>query len=151
MILRLLACVLLLVSVVGCHTFQTPYKERDAAEKKPLKDQVNDQAFQAFLGRLRIAVAKRDRAKLTTMMTSDFGYRWDNPTQAETAFDYWDKHGLWKDLEEILKQKFGPNEFYMMAPTQAISDPNYAGYRVGIKIVTGSWKFAYFVPAEPKQ
>ena len=97
------------------------------------------------MGRLRIAVAKRDRAKLTTMMTNDFGYRWDNPTQAKTAFDYWDKHGLWKRPRwEILKQKsLGPTNFtYMMAPAQAITDQTYAGVlRVGIKIVTGSWKF----------
>jgi hypothetical protein len=151
MILRLFACLLLLVSVTACNTLQAPYKKKDAEEKKAMKDQANDQAFQAFVGRLRIAVAKRDRAKLTSMMTSDFGYRWDNPPMGETAFDYWDKNGLWKDLDGLLKQKFAANEFYMMAPVQAVNDPTYTGYRVGIKIVGGSWKFAYFVPAEPKQ
>jgi hypothetical protein len=37
----------------------------------------------------------------------------------------------------------------MVAPPQAISDANYAGYRVGARVVRGSWKLAYFVPAEP--
>ena len=100
---------------------------------------------------MTIAKIANRGSMMTTMMTPDFGYRWDAPPAGETAFDYWDKRGLWKDLEDLLKQKFAANEFYMMAPTQAVTDPTYAGYRVGIKIVGGSWKFAYFVPAEPKQ
>jgi hypothetical protein len=47
-----------------------------------------------------------------------------------------------------MKQKFVPNGRYMVAPPQVVSDANYAGFRVGLRTVNGSWKFAYFVPAE---
>ena len=53
----------------------TPYKKKDTEEKKPLQDQTGDQAFESFLGRLRIAVRKQDQAMLTSLMTPDFGYR----------------------------------------------------------------------------
>jgi len=43
------------------------------------------------------------------------------------------------------------NGTYMVAPAQVVTDPNYKGYRVGLKIFHGSWKFAYFVPAEGAQ
>ena len=50
----------------GC---QAPYKKKDEEEKIPLKDQSSDTSFQAFLGRLRIAVAKRDHEVLTPSST----------------------------------------------------------------------------------
>ena len=109
----------------------------------------NDPTFQAFVGRLRIAVNKRDRTMLSSMMTTDFGYRWDNAPPGELAFDYWDKHNLWGDLAGLLRQRFGPNDNYMVAPLQIITDPNYPGYRVGMRMVRGSWRFAYFVPPPP--
>jgi len=142
----LFACALLLLAVVAC---EAPYKKSDAAEKKARKDMSNDPSFQAFVGRLRIAVSKHDRTMLASMMTTDFGYRWDNPTQPELAFDYWDQRNLWEELSKVLHQKFGPNDNYMVAPAQVISDRNYAGYRAGLRMVRGSWKFAYFVPAPP--
>jgi len=143
---RLVVCALLLLALAAC---ETPYKKTDALEKKIKKDQSNDPTFQAFLGRLRIAVNKHDRRMLSTMMTMDFGYRWDNPTQAETPFDYWDQQNLWGQLAGVLHQKFGPNDAYMVAPVQVLTDANYPGYRAGLRIVRGSWRFAYFVPPPP--
>lgn len=114
-----------------------------------MRDQSSDQNFMSFLGRLRIAVSKHDTAMLSSLMTPDFGYRWDDGPPGETAFMYWDQHKLWGELSNVLDQKFGVLERYMVAPPQAINDPSYAGYRVGARVVRGSWKLAYFVPAEP--
>lgn len=146
MILRLLTCVLLLAALAGC--WEEPYKKKDEEDKK-MRDQSSDQNFQSFVGRLRIAVSKHDTAMLSTLMTADFGYRWDDGPPGETAFMYWDQHHLWGELSGILNQKFGVHDRYMVAPIQAIMDQNYAGYRVGARVVRGSWKLAYFVPAEP--
>ena len=146
MILRLLVPLLLVMAFAGC---EAPYKKSDAAERRPLKDAAKDQSFQAFVGRLRSAVAKKDRQMLASMMAPDFGYRWDDPPQGEVIFDYWDRHKLWGELGNILKQKFEPNELYLVAPPEVVTDPHYPGYRVGMRIVGGSWRFAYFVPAEP--
>ena len=136
------------VIAVACTACEAPYKKKDAEDKQPLKNQAGDQNFQAFVGRLRIAVAKRDHATLAGMMTGDFGYRWDTPPPGESIFQYWDLHDLWPVLEGILREKFVPSDLYMVAPPQVVLDPNYSGYRAGIRTVGGSWKFAYFVPAE---
>lgn len=148
MILRPILCLLLVALFAGC---DTPYKKADAEEKQPLKDQSKDQSFQAFVGRLRIAVAKKDRPMLTTMMTSDFGYRWDDPPPGESVFDYWDQQNVWPEVAAILKQKFEPHDLYMVAPPEVVTDPNYAGYRAGMRLAGGSWKFAYFVPGAPAE
>ena len=148
MILRLLLSLLLITAFAGC---ETPYKKSDQEEKKAKRDQSKDPLFTAFLGRLRIAVNKKDRAMLTNLMTSDFGYRWDNPPAGEVVFDYWDKHNSWGQLSKLLSQHFSPNGEYLVSPPEVVSDANYAGYRVGMLNVRGSWRFAYFVPAEGAQ
>lgn len=145
MCFRILCCVLAGALFAGC---QAPYKKADAADKKPLKDVAGDQSFQGFVGRLRIAAAKKDLPALASMMTSDFGYRWETPPSGENAFTYWDEHGVWPELRAVLKENFVPNERYMVAPPQVAGDPNYNGYRAGLRQVNGSWKFAYFVPGE---
>jgi hypothetical protein len=148
MIFRSLVCLPFIGMLSTC---DAPYKKSDEAEKRPLKYQAKDQTFQAFVGRLKTAVAKRDRAVLATMMASDFGYRWDNPPPGEVVFDYWDHQNLWPEVAKILRQQFEANDLYMVAPPEVLTDPNYAGYRAGMRIVGGSWRFAYFVPAEPAQ
>jgi hypothetical protein len=142
----LLLSALVLTSFTAC---ETPFKKKDEDEKKPLQDQSNDQAFQAFMGRLRTAVEKQDRAMLASMMASDFGYRWDAPPAGETPFDYWDQTGLWSQLSLILREQFVPNQEYMVAPPQVVTDPTYNGFRAGMRIIQGSWRFVYFVPGEP--
>ncbi len=148
MTFRLLLCALISVAFAGC---QAPYKKKDAEDRKPLKDQSHDQAFQAFLGRLKIAVEKRDIQMLASLMTNDFGYRWDAAPQAESVFDFWDHNNLWPELAKLLRQKFVPNDLYMVSPSQVVTQSGYSGYRVGMRTVGGSWKFAYFVPGEPAQ
>lgn len=148
MIIRLLVCLLLSGALAGC---EAPYKKSDAAEKRPLKDQGGSQSFQAFVGRLRTAIAQKDRVTLGTMMTEDFGYRWDDAPPGETAFDYWDQHNLWVEVSKVLQQKFEAHDLYMVAPREVVTNPKYSGYRAGVRIVRGSWKFAYFVPDEPAQ
>jgi hypothetical protein len=85
------------------------------------------------------------------MMTADFGYRWDTPPPGESPFSYWDQNNLWAELNSLLKERFVPKDLYMVAPPQAVSDPEYSGYRVGMRVVGGSWKFAYFVGADQSQ
>jgi hypothetical protein len=148
MISRLVACAFLLVAFAACDSLHSPYKKKDEEAKKPMKDQSGDQNFTSFLGRLRIAVNKHDTAMMASLMTTDFGYRWDDAPPGETAFTYWDQHNLWGELSNILQQKFEPHEKYMVAPGQATTDPKYTGYRAGMRTVRGSWKFAYFVPGE---
>ncbi len=85
---------------------------------------------------------------LTSLMTPDFGYRWDTPPSGESVFQYWSMHDLWSVLGGILNQKFVANGLYMVAPPQVVLDPKYQGYRVGMRLTRGSWRFAYFVPGE---
>ena len=146
MTMRNLLCALGALALAGC---QAPYKKSDAAEKEPLRNAAKDQSFQAFLGRLRIAVGKHDRAMLAELMASDFGWRWDQPPPGETPFDFWDQRELWDDLAKLLRQPFVPNDMYLVAPPDVVTNPKYDGWRVGMRIVGGSWRFAYFVPREP--
>ncbi|MCE9610693.1 MAG: hypothetical protein K8R23_10910 [Chthoniobacter sp.] len=145
---------LLIFALAGCEALQKPpYKKKDDEDKKPMKDQAGDQAFQSFLGRLRQAVAKRDHATLTSLMVPahDFGYRWDTPPAGETPFAYWDQRNLWPELAKTLRETFVAHELYMVAPPAVATQPDYPGFRAGMRIVGGSWKFAYFVPAEGAQ
>jgi hypothetical protein len=149
MFIRTFSALLIACAFLGC---ESPYEKSDAAEKKKEKDQSGDTSFQAFLGRLRIAVGKRDQAVLTSMMTRDFGYRWDDPPAGETVFSYWDQNNVWPELSAILREKFAPSDVYMVAPAQFTYDPeNYQGYRAGMRIVGGSWRFAYFIAGQPPQ
>src|SRR4051794_24170451 len=54
-------------------------KEQKERAKNSIPDASADTNFQSFLGRLRLAVAKKDRATLSSMMAPDFGWRWENP------------------------------------------------------------------------
>jgi hypothetical protein len=146
---------LLLVLMFACFGCSTPGKKKDkkSAKKKPdqeQRDQTSDVDFQAFLGRLRKAVAAHDANTLAPMMTQDFAYVLGK-TEAEDrkgegVFKYWDENGLWIELEGILSEKFVVKGDYMVAPPQfADESSGYEGYRVGIRRINGSWKFAYFV------
>ncbi len=144
---RLFLCALLAVTLAGC---DTPYKKSDAQAKKDKLDMSKDPTFQSFVGRLRIAVKKRDQTMLSSMMTNDFGYRWDDGPPGDSPFAYWDKNNLWNELGDILKGNFVPNSPFMVAPAAVVDDPNYTGYRVGLRQVNGSWRFGYFVSAPPQ-
>ena len=146
MILR--ACVLLVAMLIlaGC---PVPEKKPKSAKGKEqaIKDQNGDTSFQAFLGRLRKAVEARDKVALVSMMAPDFGYRWDKAPEGETAFAYWDRNKLWGQLAVVMRERFTPHEAFMVAPPQFAQSESYPGYRAGLTMVNGSWRFAYFVPA----
>ena len=152
----------LLVATVACKT--TP--EKTAAEKattasakKPPSKLVStsrndDVGFQSFVSRLRQAVRAHDANEIAGMMTSDFGYQFEPRLEGPGVFAYWDEHNLWSELDLVLGEQFlvnnvgGSNE-YMVAPAEFVTNPeNYTGYRAGIQLVNGSWKFAYFVSGQ---
>ncbi|HWB58191.1 MAG TPA: hypothetical protein VG733_01810 [Chthoniobacteraceae bacterium] len=133
----------LVLAATGCHT--PPKKKKNPTPPNQMPDQSGDVAFQAFIGRLRAAVGAHDLAALAPMMTPDFGYHIDPDMQGDGVFQYWDQNNVWPDLNAVLQQKFVPAGNFMVAPPAFATDPDYHGYRVGIGLVNGSWKFAYFV------
>ena len=132
---------------------ETAAEKKKEPEKPALPEMGNDVAFQSFVGRLRTAVERRDRITLGSMMTPYFGWsfeqpenaRWDQMPPGQTPFDYWDKHQLWGELASLLSQKFVSHEGYMVSPAEFAAASQYAGYRCGLSMVNGSWRFAYFV------
>jgi hypothetical protein len=150
--MKIIASVLLLLAIglSGCQTPSQKEKEKKAALKKKtkaeLREESSDVDFQAFLGRLRKAVAAHDVNTLAGMMTPDFGYSLNPEKSGEGVFKYWDEQNLWPELDGILSEKFVKKGGYMVAPPQFADESlNYDGYRAGLRRVNGSWKFAYFV------
>lgn len=124
--------------------------KKDAAVKKrakaELRDENTDVDFQAFVGRLKTAVAAHDANTLASMMTADFGYSLNPDKSGDGVFLYWDENGLWTELDAILTERFAKKgEFWVAPPQFADESLHYTGYRVGIKRIGGSWKFVYFV------
>ena len=150
--MRILLTALLLSAFVftGCQTpEQKKQKLKEAALKKKTKANLRESGdvdFQAFISRLRKAVANRDVGTLKSMMTDDFGYKLEPAMSGPGVFQYWDQENLWLELDGILSEKFVKKGNFMVAPPQ-FADPslNYDGYRAGITRIRGSWKFAYFV------
>lgn len=154
-------CSLLLGSLLlgnACKT--TPEKERtETGNLQPNKkaDQLrstarnSDVSFQAFVSRLRQAAKAHDTAEMANMMTTDFGYHINPDLEGEGVFAYWDENNVWPELNLVLGETFVVNKVpnqkeYMVAPAEFVVDPgNYPGYRAGITLINGSWKFAYFV------
>jgi hypothetical protein len=151
--MRILLVVFLAFAFVvgGCQTpAQKKEKLKQAELKKKakanLREESNDVDFQAFLGRLRKAVAKRDVETIKSMMTEDFGYKLEPAMSGPGVFQYWEQENLWPELDGILSERFVKKGAFMVAPPQfADASLNYDGYRIGITRVRGSWKFAYFV------
>jgi len=150
--MKIIASVLLLLAIglSGCQTPSQKEKEKKAALKKKTKAELREEStdvdFQAFVGRLRKAVAAHDVNTLAEMMTPDFGYSLNPEKSGEGVFKYWDEQNLWPELDGILSEKFVKKGGYMVAPPQFADESlNYDGYRVGLRRVNGSWKFAYFV------
>lgn len=141
--LRLVVPLLVAFCVVSCHTpGGKPGKKKP---KQGEQDVSSDVAFQAFLGRLRKAVAARDVHTIASMMTPTFGYRLEPIGEGEGVFQFWEENQLWDDLDGILRERFVPKGAFMVAPPQFGSDGSYTGHRAGIVMINGSWKFAYFV------
>jgi len=140
----------------GCQTETDKKEAAKKAQEKAMKqnaktsipDAAGDTQFQSVLGRLRLAVQKKDRAVIASMMDANFGWRWDTPPAGETPFDYWDQNNLWSELGSVLNNRFVPHESYMVAPPEFVTDPSFKGYRAGLRSVNGAWKFAYFITGE---
>jgi uncharacterized protein YceK len=134
----------------GCNSVKSQKDDKKAAlskrAKADLREENNDVDFQAFVGRLKKAVAARDMNTIAGMMTADFGYAINPDKSGDGVFKYWDENNLWPELDGILTERFAKKGDYWVAPPQW-ADPtlNYDGYRVGIRRVNGSWKFVYFV------
>jgi uncharacterized protein YceK len=149
--MRILASILLLLAVAlsGCKSTSKADKEKKAALTKKTKANLREDTdvdFEAFVGRLKKAVAAKDMNTLASMMTSDFGYSLKPEKSGEGVFKYWDDQNLWPELDGILTEKFVKKGDYMVAPPQFADESlNYDGYRAGIKRINGSWKFVYFV------
>jgi hypothetical protein len=138
---KLITCLSLVLAIAfgglsGCKSKSKLEKQREAALKKKAKAELRDEStdvdFQAFVTRLRKAVATRDLNTLASMMTTNFGYRINPDAEGEGVFKYWDEQNLWPELEGILSEK-------------SDKSLNYDGYRAGIRRINGSWKFTYFV------
>ena len=151
--MRILLTSLLALAFVfaGCQTPQQKKEKLKQSElkkkaKADLREESTDVDFQAFVGRLRKAVAKRDVETIKSMMTDDFGYKLEPPLSGPGVFQYWEQENLWPELDGILSERFVKKGAFMVSPPQ-FADPslNYDGYRIGITRVRGSWKFAYFV------
>ena len=151
--MRVLLTSLLALAFVfaGCQTPQQKKEKLKQAElkkkaKADLREESTDVDFQAFVGRLRKAVAKRDVETIKSMMTEDFGYKLEPPMSGPAVFQYWEQENLWPELDGVLSERFVKKGAFMVSPPQ-FADPslNYDGYRIGITRVRGSWKFAYFV------
>jgi hypothetical protein len=140
---------LLAVSLLaGCPSTD---KKPTTARGKGSTEPAGDVSFQAFVGRLKIAAAARDRDALADMMTRDFGYRWDAAPEDETPFSYWDAQKLWPRLREVVSQKWTAHDGYMVVPAAAAEDAASGSFRAGIAMIDGAWRFAYFVPPPPQQ
>ena len=146
MIFRVFLLVLAAVMLAGCPEAD---KKSKTAKGKQIKDQNGDASFESFVGRLRKAVDARDKAVLSSMMAPDFGYRWDKGPAGETPFAFWDRNRLWDELAGLTRARWTPHESFMVAPPQFAQSESYPGFRAGLTLVNGSWRFAYFVPAPP--
>jgi hypothetical protein len=143
---------LLLVSalvVSGCSMFASKKDKKPPVDKRAkaeLRKENDDVDFQAFVGRLKKAVAAHDATTLASMMTENFGYSLNPEKSGDGVFKYWDENGLWTELDAILTERFAKKGEYWVAPPQFADESlHYDGYRVGIRRVNGSWKFIYFV------
>ena len=151
-----LLCLILIgaLGLGGCNMFGSKKDEKKPGVKKraeaDLRQENNDVDFQAFVGRLKKAVAAHDVNAIAGMMTEDFAYVLGNTSaedrKGDGVFKYWDENNLWPELEGIMTERFAKKDDFWVAPPQ-FADPtlNYDGYRVGIRRVKGSWKFVYFV------
>lgn len=143
--LRTLLVLVLVVSVAGCDSPEKKKKKIKKPDPNTMPSQANDTSFQAFTGRLSKAVEMHDMQTLAGMMTQNFGYRLDPPGEGEGVFQYWDQNNVWPQLQAVLAQGFAPKGNFMVAPPAFTTDAEYNGWRAGLTLVNGSWKFAYFV------
>src|SRR6202453_2802171 len=145
MTIRVLLILALVFMVAGCDNPSTKKKKPTTPPPDQMKDQSGDVAFQSFVARLNKAVAMHDLQTLASLMTANFGYRLEPAGEGDGVYQYWDENNVWPDLQAVLSQKFTPKGRFMVCPPAFRTDPQYTGWRAGMTLVNGSWKFAYFV------
>ena len=153
--LPLLGAVVLLGPACKSTPDPEPPKTAAATAAKPkkivttMRDENGDVAFQAFVSRLRQAVAAKDVTAIAGMMTTNFGYHISPDREGDGVFAYWDQNNVWPELQLVVRERFVPfgggQDGFMVAPAEFATAENYTGYRAGIQLVHGAWKFAYFV------
>ena len=145
--IRLVLLFALTLALAGCKTEEQKKEELAARlrEKTSIKDQSGDHEFTAFLNRLRAAVAAKDMATIASMMPPNFLWRLEPDGTGDGVFAHWDKNNLWPELNLILRERFSPKGNVMVAPREFVTNQSYKGYRAGIAIDGGGWKFVYFV------
>jgi len=87
------------LALSGCGMFNSSKKDQkkpaiDKRAKADLREENNDVDFQAFVGRLKKAVAARDVNTIAGMMTTDFGYSLNPERSGDGVFKYWDENNL---------------------------------------------------------
>jgi hypothetical protein len=165
--MRIFISVLLLLglALTGCESASAAEKENQVDLSKKAKAvqreenlsalqriDPNIDAFEAFVGRLKAAVAAHDVNTLAAMMTPDFGYSLKPIRSGDGVFKYWDDQNLWPKLSRVLAEKFAHRGQYMVAPGQFVHESQkYHGYWAGIRQVSEGhsnswrWEFAFFV------
>ncbi len=149
----------LLLSLAGCKSTEDeiptdpPGPEGTvplSSPQAPRREDVSgDTTFMSFAGRLRQAVARRDRQMLSSMMTENFGYSMNPVLMGPGVFDYWDQYNLWPELELVVRERWQPLGNYMVTPLEFALEPeSYTSSRAGAILVNGSWRFAYFVTGQ---
>ena len=83
----------------GCGLGKKKSAERNPATKPAKHEENNEVDFQAFVARLRKAVATRDMQTIASMMTPDFGYSLNPERSGPGVFQYWDENNIWPELE----------------------------------------------------
>ena len=149
--LRILLLLVISLSIVGCQTPAQRSKAKKKTDEKAhtIKDANGDVDFQAFVGRLRIAATRHDMQTMASVMTPGFGFNF-NQKPSDNVFQYWDQNNVWSQVNRVLHQPFAPKGNFMVAPASFVSHPDtFHGYRAGIMLVNGAWKFAYFVTDAP--
>jgi S1-C subfamily serine protease len=108
-----------------------------------------DGDFDKFVSRLRTAVHEHNLNAIAAMMSPGFAYVLGaspaEDRQGPGVFQYWDKKGLWVELDRIISGQFVQKGRYMVAPLQFASKTRYRGYRAGMVKIEGKWRFVYFV------
>lgn len=138
-----------LLPLGACKTTEEKEPTEVAETRNDMDNPSKDVSYQAFVGRLRKAVAARDTQVVASMMTANFGYLMQ-PTEKYSGegtgvFQYWEEKGLWPELDLVLRGNFVPKGNFLVAPAEFANEPGFSGYRAGITLVNGSWRFAYFV------
>jgi len=125
-VLGLLAASLLSVSCAGKKTLMDPALE--AARVQMLEGAIT-----------------RDQSVIQPMLAPDFAWREDVPPLDEEPYDFWNRHKLWGDLQEALKDRPTRRDGFWISPRSALRE-SYKGGRIAWRKVGAEWRLAYFYP-----